>query len=121
MGKSSKKASGKKLLFGISILILFLAVGISYLLLPLEAKIQAHLDFGLSQGWHTAIAIMILLLGGIAFVLALTTELVSHVNKLGRKYWFIFILFDVIKYIVIVIGAFFILAGSYGTAQFFIP
>lgn len=107
----------KKLIFGLSILILFIIVGLVYALLPMEAKINANLDFGLSYGWHIFISVMIVIIGIVFFILALTTGLMKAVNKYGAKYWYVFLIFDISKWIVIVLGGAFLLAGGVGVAN----
>lgn len=107
----------KKLVFAISIFALFALIGILYLTLPIETLDRISLDFGLSHGWHIAIGIVILAVGVVLFILMLVTNALKTVGKYGRKYWYVFVLFDIVKWIAIVLMGAFIITGGVQVAQ----
>jgi len=107
----------KRLIVGISILILFILIGLVYILVPHETRVQLNINLGLGKSWNIAIGIIIIVIGIILFLLTLLTNMLKKINRLGRKYWFLFLFFDIFKWIVIVGLGIFLLSRGINIAQ----
>lgn len=124
---ASKKRSdfGKKILFGSLMFVLLALLGLAFLLLSYETKTHLHMTLGLTQGWHIFIGVGLIFLGGIVFFISLATDLMIYINKIGERYWYVFLLFDVIKWIAILVIALLIATGGFKEAldikEMFLP
>ncbi|MBU0958156.1 MAG: hypothetical protein KKF56_05095 [Nanoarchaeota archaeon] len=98
--------------FAILILILFLSFGGIYTFLSFEKLNSIGIGFGLSHTWHLIIGISTIVLGVVFSILTLLTDFLKKFRKLGQKYWYFFIFFDVIKWILIIGLGFFFLSKS---------
>ena len=49
--------------------------------------------------------------------LTLSTDALKRFRKFGRKYWFIWIIFDIAKWIIIIIMGYFLIRGGVGISQ----
>jgi len=106
-----------KLIVGILILILFLIVGGTYAFLSHETHVKLGIDFGLEHMWHLIIGYSIIILGIIIFVLTLLTNFLKGVNKYGSRYWYTFLIFDIVKWIIIVVLGLIVLNGGVQVTQ----
>jgi len=107
----------KKLIAGISILILLIIIGLIYILLPHELREQLNINLGLSRFWNIFIGITIIIIGIALFLLTLLTSALKKVSKIGRKYWYFFVLWDIFKWIVIVILGLIVITGGVQVGQ----
>jgi len=110
----SKKA---KLFIAILLLILFLILGGTYTFLSYDFLVKLGIAFGFSSLTLKIIGISLLVLGVILFLLTLLTDFLKKVNKVGKKYWYFLVLFDIFKWIIIVILGFIILYNGTQVTQ----
>ena len=106
-----------KLLIGVLILILFLIIGGTYAFISHETNVKLGIDFGLSHTTHLIIGYSLIGVGIAIFILTLLTDFLKKVNKIGQRFWYLFLLMDVIKWILIVVLGLIILTGGVRVGQ----
>ncbi len=107
----------QKIIIAILVLVLFLALGLGYAFLPHESRINLNITFGLSEFWNILIGISIAVLGLISFFLILLTDALKKFRKYGKKYWYLFIIWDIAKWIIIIAIGYFLIRGGIGIGQ----
>ena len=106
-----------KLTIGILILILFSIIGGTYAFLSHETHVKLGIDFGLSHITHLIIGYSLIGLGILIFILTLVTDFLKSVNKYGQRFWYVFIIMDILKWILIVVLGLIVLSGGAKVAQ----
>ena len=105
----------KRIIISTLVLALFLFIGIGYLALGSETR--DALNISINGVWDVALGVTIIVLGIIVFFLFLFTDLMKKVRKLGRRYWYLFLIWDLSKWLLIVILGLIILKGGLNVTQ----
>ena len=106
-----------KIIIGSLVFVLFLALGLSYAFLPYTAKTNYNITFGLSETWTMVLGFFISFLGLVSFILILSTDALKRFKKVGKKYWYLFIIWDISKWIIIIAMGYFLIRGGIGVTQ----
>jgi len=106
-----------KISIGILILILFLIIGGTYAFTSFETLVKLGIDFSLSSITLKIIGYSIIVLGILIFILTLVTDFLKKVDKYGRRWWWVFLTFDIIKWIIIVVLGLIVLSGGVKVGQ----
>jgi len=99
------------------LLILFLIIGGVYTFLSFETLTNIGIDFGLESMTLKMIGVILIITGFALFFLTLLTDFLRKFKMWGQKYWYAFILFDIVKWILIVILGLFFLGGGVKIGQ----
>jgi len=106
-----------RLSVGILILVLFLIVGGVYTFLSFEMLNSLNVDFGLSGVALKILGVSLLIIGIMLFLLTLLTNFLRKVDRVGQQYWWGFLIFDIVKWIIIVVLGLVVLSGGVGVTQ----
>ena len=109
-----------KIVIASLVLILFLALGFGYAFLPYTSKVHFSITFGLQETWSMILGFLIAFLGLIFSILILLTDALKKFKKIGKKYWFFWIIFDITKWILIIGMGYFMIRGGVGITQSFV-
>ena len=113
----ANKISNIKIVVSLLILALFLLVGGIYAFLSHETHITLGIDLGLEHTTHLIIGYSLIVIGIIIASLALFTDSLKKVNKYGQKYWYLFLIWDMLKWILIVVFGLIVLGGGVKVGQ----
>jgi len=105
----------KRIVISSLVLALFLLIGIGYLVLGGETR--DALNISINGVWDIILGITIMVIGIVVFFLFLFTDAMKKVRKYGRRYWYAFLIFDITKWILIVILGFIVLKGGINISQ----
>jgi len=106
-----------RLSIGILILILFLIIGGTYAFFSHETTTKLGIDFGFSHTTHLIIGYSLIFAGIIILILTLLTDFLKTVNHYGQRFWYCFIIFDILKWIIIVVLGLIVLSGGAKVGQ----
>jgi len=105
----------KRIIISSLVLILFLLIGIGYLVLGEETR--DALNISINGVWDIVLGVTIIIIGIIVFFLFLYTDALKKLRKFGRRYWYIFLIWDISKWILLIILSLIVLKGASNISQ----
>ena len=101
MVKIKPLSVGIRVVIAIFVLVLFLFIGGIYGFAPSEILQKYNIDFGMQRTGQIIIAIIFVIVGVILFLSIILTDALKKFRHFGRKYWYLFIIFDMAKWLII--------------------